>query len=277
MAGGPPLLYTIPSGQVWRYGRPFVLGGTLFGFVGADQWLMAKPPPTGFFDLDPAGAARQFVQMPIVLETRDLTGQLLDEWTKPQSWTIYAVNPDRHLLVVTAERPHNTCGRQYCASMLAINYQTKKVAQEWPSGPAGKPYFAEAGKTLCSVDIGGRESHVAQCFDIDSGKKIAEFTGFKGGDPADVTTHASRIALSHIDLIQGINEEFDKNLYKDRVIWDFRANKEVAEWVPAMQTSESYFKGGAQKATAWGPFAISPTGRHLAEGSNGILRIYELP
>jgi len=43
----------------------------------------------------------------------------------------------------------------------------------------GIRHFREAVKTLCSADSNGRDSHRAQCFDIDSGKKIAEFTGFK--------------------------------------------------------------------------------------------------
>ena len=262
--------------ESWKYGRPKEPLGPMRGFVGMDQWIMAKPLPMGFFDLDPAGAARKLKQMPVQLETLDLAGRVLDEWSHQRNWVIEATNPERHLVIVNEEidrePPENT-------RTFVIDYQTKKVVRDWPreGGPFGKSYFAESGKTLCSADVNGRDSRWTQCFDIDSGTKIAEYTGFKGGEPADITTHASRIVLSHIDLIRGINEEFDKDLYKDRVIWDFRATKEVAEWVPAMQISESYFNGAVKKVTAWGPFAISATGRYLAEGTNGILRIYEVP
>ena len=271
-------MYAIPSGELWKY-DPVGSGGGLLGFVSLDQEIRLKPLPPGFFDIDPVGAAQQFVKMPIVFQTLNLTGRVLDEWTKPQNWTVYGVNPDRHLVIFETAMPKESCGRQYCSTTLVMDYMAKEVIQEWqwPSGPIGKPYFAEGGKTLCSAELNGRDSRRAQCFDIDSGKKITEFTGFKGGDPADVTTHASRIALSHIDLIQGINEEFDRDSYQDRVIWDFRANTEVAEWAPTTQINESYYNGGVKKVTAWGPFAISATGHYLAEGSNGILRIYELP
>jgi len=81
--------------------------------------------------------------------------------------------------------------------------------------------------------------------------------------------HMPRASCSvHIDLIRGINEEFDRDSYKDRVIWDFRANKEggrvgarhADQWNP-------YFKGGAPEGNGVGPFAISHRPAILAEAA----------
>jgi hypothetical protein len=159
-----------------------------------------------------------------------------------------------------------------------MDYDTKSVLQDWRNGgPLEAQYFAEAGKTVCSVGMNGRNAHPAQCFDIDTGKRIAEFRGFAGGAPASVSSHASRVVLSDIRLVRGVTEESDLDTDKNRVVWDYRTNKQVAEWVPATQANEYYSPSGLRTIKRWSPCAISPTGRYLAEGSNGILRIYELP
>jgi hypothetical protein len=60
-----------------------------------------------------------------------------------------------------------------------------------------------------------------------------------------------------------------------RVVWDFRSSAEVAAWAPAVQYLETdrNVRDVAQPA----PAAISPSGRYVAEGADGMLRIYELP
>ena len=65
--------------------------------------------------------------------------------------------------------------------------------------------------------------------------------------------------------------------YHDRVVWDFRTDKVIAEWAPITQATETGQGPPEDKRTEFGPSVISPSGRYIAEGSNGILRIYELP
>ena len=158
-----------------------------------------------------------------------------------------------------------------------MDYPTKSIVQDWPEeGPFLEPHFAEGGRTLCSVGSYGRGARAAQCFDIESGNKIAEFSGFKGGIPGAVSTKGSRIVLTRIRFFPSLDGESDMRSYKDRIVWDFRSDKQVAEWVPRTQSFEApgWRQDGEQR---WGPNAISPAGHYLAEGANGVLRIYELP
>jgi hypothetical protein len=269
--GSPSLVYAIPSGELWR---PEGLTGEMYGFVGTGQLLALKPPVSS--ESDPFSRVQALRRAPLVLDTIDVGGRLLDEWTQPPRSLMQAVNSDRHLILATLPQPAGPCPSQDCSKTFVMDYPRKTVVHDWSPGLPGKPYFAEAGRTVCSVDMVGRNSDWAQCFDADSGKKVAEFNGFKGGDPAGVTTHASCIVVTHTRFFRGITEEFDTESNQDRVVWDFRANKVVAQWVPVTQTEEHYYNG-LHEVRRWGPFAISPSGRYLAEGSNGLLRIYELP
>ena len=91
-----------------------------------------------------------------------------------------------------------------------FDYPRKKIVQGWSlDRPFGWPIFAEAGKTRCGFGTYGRSMPYPTCWDIDSGKKIAEFKGSRGGDPASVSTHASRIILTHIRNYFGLDQEFD--------------------------------------------------------------------
>jgi hypothetical protein len=265
-------MYKVEGGRV-QIKQPLIEDeGVPTDFIGPGQWIRSKRLPLEVFR---AGARTR------ALQTFDLAGQVIDEWTPPEDWesVVMAASPDRGLTVFIKGIPYDSCGEDGCADTFVVDYATKKVVQQWkwPFGPIGSNHFAEGGKTLCSADTNGRQSRQSQCFDVDSGVKVAEFSDFKGGQPAAAAIHGARLVLSRIDLIRGITSEFDQDSYKYRVVWDFRSNKVVAQWVPVRQINEFWSQSGMVKRTAWGPFAISSSGRYLAEGSNGVVRIYELP
>ena len=161
---------------------------------------------------------------------------------------------------------------------LIFDYPGRAIVQDWSlSRPFGQPVFAEAGRTRCGFGTYGRDVPYPTCWDIDSGKKVAEFKDFRGGEPASVSSHGSRLILTHIRNYLGITQELDMHSYKDRVVWDFRSDKRIAEWTPVTQATETGLRPPEDKRTEFGPSVISPSGRYVAEGSNGILRIYELP
>lgn len=280
IAAEPSLMYSIASGEMRQFGPRTREGGTFLGFVGMDRAIRIKPPALS--GVDPLNAAREWRRGLMTLQTIDLDGRVLEEFTLPKDWegAMRTINPDRHLMVFETSIPYDKCGERDCASRFVVDYTTKRVVQrwEWPGGPLGQTYFAEAGRTLCGATDSGRDSRWTQCYDVASGERVAEFKGFKGGYPAAASVGASRMVLSHIDLIRGINEEFDRDSYKDRVVWDFRAGGEVAEWTPLTRVQEHDYDGtSTRRTTGWGPFAISSSGHYLAEGGNGTLRIYEIP
>jgi hypothetical protein len=259
-----PKWYAIPGGELRKQGEPDPRLGMVLGFV--DTYLGAAYAGQG----ESYRAERDHA--PRVLYIFDLTGRIVDEWRAPSLWWFAAVNPDRHFLAVSKDI------RQPAPIYPIFGYPSKTVVQGWSQDqPFGSPHFAEAGKVVCGgFGSYGRAVPYATCWDVDTGRKIAEFKGFRGGDPASVSSHASRIILTHIRNYRGITEEFDMHSYHDRVVWDFRTDKVIAEWVPITQVTETGLRPPEDKRTEFGPSVISPSGRYIAEGSNGVIRIYEL-
>ena len=81
--------------------------------------------------------------------------------------------------------------------------------------------------------------------------------------------HSSRIVASDYQRVMypPFSFEYGK-LLKRRVVWDFRGSRELASWRPELQSymgEEEPFK-----------FAISPNGQYVAEGGNGIIRLFKI-
>jgi hypothetical protein len=256
--------YAIPGGEPWKDWRPDAQVAQMLGFIDARHGLAYASLE------DRLQAKRQ--KAPLAVYTFDLTGHVVDVWNAPSLGVVTAVDPDRHFIAVAMD------SRNPDPVFPILRYPGMAVVQDWSNvKPFGRPILAESGKTLCGVYYLGRDSGHASCRDIDTGVKIAEFKGFPAGQPASVSSQASRIILTHMRLVRGITEEYDMRGYHDRVVWDFRADKVVAEWVPLTQVSETGLTPPEDRRTEFGPSIISPSGRYIAEGTNGRLRIYEIP
>jgi hypothetical protein len=154
----------------------------------------------------------------------------------------------------------------------------RKVIQSWPAAQSGyESRFADNGHVLCVGD-GGADLYEnrkvpPRCMDVDTGEKIAEARGIVGGAPFAAAEHGSRVVASdHSSTFNLRFREYDTAL-KRRVVWDFRKNTEIASWKPEMQT---YSLLGGKPAKEPFVFAISPDGEYVAEGGNGILRLYKI-
>jgi hypothetical protein len=256
--------YAIPGGEPWKDWRPDTRLSQFIGFIDARHGL-------AYGTLEDRLHAKQ-AGAPLAVYSFDLTGQIVDVWNAPSRSAIVAINPDRHLIAVALDS-----GRSDAAPPI-LRYPTMAVVQDWsPDKFFGMPVFAESGKTACGGDYLTRDPRYASCWDVDTGKKIAEFKGFPAGRPLSVSSHGSRVVLTHERMVRGGTEEDDMRANVDRVVWDFRADKVVAEWVPVAQATETGMKPPADKRTEFGPSVVSPSGRYLAEGTNGRIRIYELP
>ena len=255
--------YAIPGGAPWKDWRPDTRLSQFIGFIDARHGL-AYASVEDRLQATRAGA-------PLAVYTFDLTGQIVDVWNAPSRSAVSAMDPDRHLMVVAMDAGSD-------AARPILRHPSMAVVQDWSHDKSfGMPLFAESGKTVCGGDLLARDSRYPSCWDVDTGKEIAEFKGFPAGWPASVSSHGSRIVLTHERMVRGTTEEYDMRANQGRVVWDFRAEKVVAGWVPATQATETGMKPPADKRTEFGPSVISPSGRYVAEGSNGILRIYEIP
>jgi hypothetical protein len=258
-------LYSIRGTQLWEHDGlrvelfSYNPAGGVFGFLDPEHLLARESPKDG-----KAG-----------FETLDLEGHVIDTWPAPKQWELAALNPNRHLLAVFADHIQS--------KTLVIDYPSKKMLQTrsnptWLYQDGGRSagvwqYFAEGGKTLCSVGSAESRPAGAECWDADSGAKIAEFQRFTGGIPAAASACGSRLVLTEETRFWS-KRRSEIDSYGERVVWDFRSGAELAAW---QTTGQAVVTHGTSAVIRPTPVAISSTGHYVAEGGGGILRIYELP
>lgn len=174
-AAGLVKLWNLRGEELFHRDGPPILDpgspGGIFGFLDPEHLLVrgdSTSAPHGF-------------------EILDLHGQVVDTWAVPKHWSVRDISPERHLLAAFSD--------QRASKTLVVDYASKKVvlAKDNPYGPLAlgggrSQYFTQGGKTLCSV--GSIESEPTrkdtdtECWDVDSGERIAKFDGFLGGAPA---------------------------------------------------------------------------------------------
>ena len=113
------------------------------------------------------------------------------------------------------------------------------------------------------------------CADVDTGATLAESDKIKGGLPIFAADRASRIVAhdygtARIPFTRGETGD----VLKRRVVWDFRTGKELASWGP--DTQEWVDSGIPMRIREPFRVAISPDGQYIAEGGNGILRLFTI-
>jgi hypothetical protein len=231
--------------------------GGVLGFIDGEHLLARAVPGKG---------------KPPAFDTLDLEGRVIDTWPAQKQWELAAISPERHLLAVFSDSDQS--------KTILIDYASKRLIQTksnptWLYQDGNRSqgiweYFAESGKTLCL--IGSAESHAAgaECWDVETGEKIAEFHRFPGGMPAAASIHGSRLVLTQVTPFRSKNGPLIDS-YGQRVVWDFRSGGEIAAWGITGQIA------GKDNIVVPSAIAISSTGRYIAEGAKGILRIYELP
>jgi hypothetical protein len=225
--------------------------GGIFGFLDPEHLLARRIPAKG---------------APAAFETVNLQGQVVDTWTVPKHWTVVDISPDRGLLAVLPKQAPKT---------LIVDATSKKVvlAKDNPHGYLGYEggawqYFTEGGKTLCSVGSVGTGNPqfdtATECWDVDSGKKIAQFEGFPGGAPAAASPQGSRLVLTR-DLAfprRGVGLVYPLG---ERVAWDFRSGIEIAAWdaPQIVWTNASHIYDSVAMSSS--------------DSVGALFRIYELP
>jgi hypothetical protein len=254
-------LYSVRGNQLWEHVNAgqtmWDADGGVFGFLDPEHLLARQISDKG---------------KPVGFETLDLQGHVIDTWPEQKQWHVAAMNPDRHLVAVFPDR--------YLSKTLIIDYPSKRVIQTksnptwlYPGGGRSQgvlEYFVEAGKTICTVGSAESRAVDAECRDVDSGHKIAEFHRFTGGWPAAASDRASRLVLTQETRFWS-RKGNEIDAYGERVVWDFRSGAEIAAWGIRGQSS------GANGVIQPSAVAISSTGHYLAEGADGSFQIYELP
>ena len=137
--------------------------------------------------------------------------------------------------------------------------------------------FADSGKAICGGSEAETKKLPVSCWDVDTGREIADAPNVRGGSPLAAAAHASRIAVSDYSRVREslFSYEFGEKL-KRMVVWDFRSGEEIASWHPGHQSYNDLGPVPPKHSKELCPFAISPDGQYIAEGCNGVVRLYRI-
>jgi hypothetical protein len=153
------------------------------------------------------------------------------------------------------------------------------VIHRWRGEDSPNGKFANSGKSVCGwVSIRTKSKESIGCWDVDSGKQLA-ISPINGGDHLSVSARAHRIAASDYHFSPGIIEDLDRNVFQNVVVWDFESGETVVSWRPKFQAYETRDKNdGRSRKHVREPakFAISPDGETIADGADGVLRLYKI-
>ncbi len=156
---------------------------------------------------------------------------------------------------------------------LIVDPVARTIIRRWPPGSGIGGQFAEGGKALCEVgEVEDTPRAPLTCWDVDSGNRIGAAPHINGGLPMATAAYSSRIVASDYQRIRDPMSAYEYGqLLKRRVVWDFRNSEELVSWRPDLQ---SYIS--PQNVRDPFKFAISPDGQYIAEGGNGIVRLFKI-
>lgn len=258
--------YNLRGEPVWTGPQ----SGPLLGFIGPARLLAWRPKAKGgMTDFD----------------TIDIRTSAVSRWRVPRNWAFRATDSERGLLAVFPD--------DESSKTLIVNSATGKVVQslknqnqpDFTNASATLPpfdwvYFAENGKTVCDAARIGQFKSYPVCRDVDTGKTIAEFRRFEGGQPADASTRGSRMVLTKLNYLPdgGFGRpRSGAESGNGRLVWDFRTGTEVAAWDPSMRVTAWVGRNFGDIDYLFAPVAISPSGNYVAERAGNELHIYRIP
>lgn len=186
------------------------------------------------------------------------------QWKLPGNWSPVASPPGK----VAMQTPDQD---------LVLLDTAGQVTRRFPQLPKFKtPWvYLDAASAVCGQSLSPTEKHYAahpdivRCFDLNSGKMIAEKHVETGRFSAGGTRISTDVVKTHYPAnwrvslagFLDVNEPDEKRRFQRRIVWDIRAQSELASWKP---------KSGHSA------FALSEDGKLLAEGDAGSVQLYRV-
>jgi hypothetical protein len=204
---------------------------------------------------------------------------LREKWTVPGTWAIADVSSDRGLLMF-----YPKVGSP--SEVVVVDPATRGVLQRWPKEATWEGWtvqlmvgavFADSGKAVCGGSEAETKKLPVSCWDVDTGRKIADAPRVRGGVPISAAVRSTRIMVADYRRVREslFSSEFGEKLRR-MVVWDFRSGQEVLSWQPGYQSYHDLVTDPPRFTKERCPSSISPDGHFIAEGCNGILRMFEI-
>jgi hypothetical protein len=193
-----------------------------------------------------------------------------EKWDAPHDWSIVAAAPDRGLLSIEERTERGV-------ENFIFDALRKEVLRHGSGEDAPHGEFADSGRALCSGgDVVKAERVPATCWDVETGNKIGQTPKANAGFALATAAHAKRVVVSDYKRMKVPFDHEYGATFQGRVVWDFGSGKELVAWRPESQSYADPFLTLPKPVT--GPFrvAISADGEYIAEGGNGIIRLYKI-
>jgi WD40 repeat protein len=160
--------------------------------------------------------------------------------------------------------------------LTLLDLATHQPLPSWSSRnvPDGV-FFLSEGASLCAPQTTG-----IRCWDLDTAREIATvpmkneslwhaFDRF----PASASTRLLTQHFTHIPILPIFQDDIASDYPGKMKVWDIRSGRQIASWNPEKQR---FIAANGVHASTFDPVALSPDGHLVAEGGNGVVRLYRI-
>jgi hypothetical protein len=203
------------------------------------------------------------------------------DWSLPESWSLQRVSSDGREVSIqkwTGGGPVSFRAPPPRVPVSVADPDQKRILQHWENADWFDYQFIDRGKEICSGDIPEtlKSNDPLECWSVATGKVVAKAGHIRGGAPLQTSADSTKVASTdYAVLMAPWNEDGVEVRLKRRVIWDFRTGTEVTSWKPPIQKYISRYAVAKPTEDAF-RFALSADGNLIAEGGNGVVRLYRI-
>jgi hypothetical protein len=259
----------LSGGQMCRPDR-------MAGFIDGQHYFRNSRPPEA--PVDPANYRTSFF-------VDDLNCATKDSWSMEGAWSAFQVEPHRRLaLLMSLTWTYLPPVKRWAwlpphpPGLTVLSLAARRALEGWSAQNLfGVPLFLiDRGTALCTLvekpDPQARQP--LRCWDLDSGNEIATVPHMSNEEIlSPASADSPRLLTQHSTHIVVLPDLFEGDFLRERKVWDIRSGREIASWSPIKQQKMAL--NGHSRSEA-GPVAISPDGKFIAEGANGVVRLYRL-
>jgi len=159
------------------------------------------------------------------------------------------------------------------SGLVLFDTRNGKEVQRWEKEGFEHVQFFDNGKGICRTAEPKVDAR-PQCWELSSRGVTQKEAPVRSGTPFSTSSRGTLIAFTNATYRYNPFTHFGADGVKDHVLWDYSTGKIVVRWKPSMQKVEHNLEL-AESEVPW-VFSLSSTGKYLAEGGAGIVKIYEV-